>query len=96
MQSLLRTAARRLIIKALGCLALAVALLLAAGILYRFWILRRSEKQLIVHEAGGIDEALFVGVGGTQQWVTIRGHNRSPGADDDSRGVREYPMERSP
>jgi pimeloyl-ACP methyl ester carboxylesterase len=56
---------------------LAVALVLAAGITYRSWVLRQSEKQLIVHDAGGIDEAFFVGIGDTQQWVTIRGHNRS-------------------
>jgi proline iminopeptidase len=70
-------AAARLIMKVLGGFVLAVALVLAAGIIYRSWILRQSEKQLIVHDAGGIDEALFVGVGGTQQWVTIRGRNRS-------------------
>jgi len=63
--------------KALGGFVLAVALVLAAGIICRSWILRQSEKQLIVHDAGGIDEALFVGVGSTQQWVTIRGRNRS-------------------
>jgi proline iminopeptidase len=75
-QLILRVAGR-LILKALGGLVLAVTLLIVAGVIYRFWILRQSEKQLIVHDAGGIDEALFVGVRGTQQWVTIRGRKRS-------------------
>jgi pimeloyl-ACP methyl ester carboxylesterase len=76
-QLIQRAAAGRLILKAFSGLVLAVALLIGAGIIYRSWILRQSEKQLIVHDAGGIDEAFFVAVGGTQQWVTIRGRNRS-------------------
>jgi pimeloyl-ACP methyl ester carboxylesterase len=67
----------RLITKAVGGFILAVALALAACITWRAWILRQTEKQLIIRDAGGIDEALFVGVGGAQQWVTIRGRNRS-------------------
>lgn len=62
--------------KALGGFVLVVTLV-AAGIIYRSWILRQREKQLIVHDASGIDEAVFVAVRGTHQWVTIRGRNRS-------------------
>jgi hypothetical protein len=70
-------AAGRLVMKATGGFVLAVALVLAAGITWRSWILRQSEKQLVIHDAGGIDEALFARVRGTEQWVTIRGRNRS-------------------
>jgi hypothetical protein len=75
---LLRGAAvGRLIMKAVGGFVLAVALVVAAGITCRSWVLRQSERQLIVHDTGGVDEAFFVGIRGTHQWVTIRGRNRS-------------------
>jgi pimeloyl-ACP methyl ester carboxylesterase len=36
-----------------------------------------ERKQLIIHGTPGIDEAFFVDVRSTQQWVAIRGRNRS-------------------
>jgi pimeloyl-ACP methyl ester carboxylesterase len=70
-------AAGRLMMKAVGLLVLAVALLAGAGIIYRSLILRQREKQLSIRDASGIDEAFFVAVRGTQQWITIRGRKRS-------------------
>jgi pimeloyl-ACP methyl ester carboxylesterase len=76
-QLLRGAAAGRLILKALGGFILAIALVVAAGITGRSWVLRQSERQLIVHDPGGVDEAFFVEIRGTRQWVTIRGRNRS-------------------
>jgi pimeloyl-ACP methyl ester carboxylesterase len=63
--------------KALGAFVLVVALVVAAGITYRSWVLQQSERQLVIPDAGGVDESFFVGIRGTHQWVTIRGRNRS-------------------
>jgi pimeloyl-ACP methyl ester carboxylesterase len=44
---------------------------------YRGWRQYRDEKQLTISSPNGIDEARFVTVAGTEQWITIRSRNRN-------------------
>jgi pimeloyl-ACP methyl ester carboxylesterase len=47
------------------------------GFCIRPFMQRRNERRLIIHQPGGIREEQFVTIGGIEQWVTIRGHDRS-------------------
>jgi pimeloyl-ACP methyl ester carboxylesterase len=38
---------------------------------------RRNARRLIINQPGGIREELFVPIGGIEQWITIRGQDRS-------------------
>jgi pimeloyl-ACP methyl ester carboxylesterase len=57
-------------------LVLVVVLAAGAGLALRAW--RQHEGEALMHIAAlqGIDDALFVELGGAQQWVTIRGRDR--------------------
>jgi len=61
-----------------GALALviAVALAVGAGLGYRAWRQHEAEALLRIATPEGIDDALFVELGGASQWVTIRGQDR--------------------
>ena len=63
----------------LGLLAVAVvvAALAGAGLAYRAFLQSRAEEQLAITAPNGIDEALFVPIGGREHWITIRGQDRS-------------------
>lgn len=41
------------------------------------FVRNRNAKQYAIRSANGIDEAMFVPIGGIEQWVTIRGQNRA-------------------
>ena len=43
---------------------------------YRAFRQHQNSAALAVHTSNGIDEAMFVAVGGINQWITIRGQNR--------------------
>jgi pimeloyl-ACP methyl ester carboxylesterase len=62
-----------------GALALVVVVALAvgAGLGYRAWRQHEGEALTQITTPKGIDDALFVELGGAQQWVTIRGRDRS-------------------
>ena len=62
-----------------GGLAIAVALIVAiVGLLiWRALAKAAAAKALAISTPNGIDEAMFVPIGGIDQWVTIRGENRS-------------------
>jgi pimeloyl-ACP methyl ester carboxylesterase len=62
-----------------GALALviAVALAVGAGLGYRAWRQHEGEALMRIATTNGIDDASFVELGGMQQWVTIRGHDRN-------------------
>jgi pimeloyl-ACP methyl ester carboxylesterase len=47
------------------------------GLLIRPLIKRRNARKLIITQPGGIREEQFVPIGGIEQWVTIRGQDRS-------------------
>ena len=57
-------------------LVLIVALAAGAGLGYRAWRQHDGEALMRIATPNGIDEALFVEIGGAQQWVTIRGQDR--------------------
>jgi pimeloyl-ACP methyl ester carboxylesterase len=92
-----------MIVKGLLSLGLVFVLLLGAGLIYRAWLLRQSEEALKIPGPAGIDEAMFIEVGGTWQWVTIRGRDRAnpvvlmihggPGASNGAFSVELLPSE---
>ena len=61
-----------------GALAVVMVVALAAGVGfgYRAWRQHEGEALLRIAAPNGIDDALFVEIGGTPQWVTIRGQDR--------------------
>jgi hypothetical protein len=60
----------------LGLLGL-VVFLIASGLIYRAWYQHRAAKILTITTPSGIDEAMFVPIGGAPQWITIRGQDRN-------------------
>ena len=58
-----------------GALALILAAILtvSSAMAYVAW---RSEQLLAISTPNGIDEAMFVPIGGIDQWIQIRGQNR--------------------
>lgn len=60
----------------LGLLGLVVSLI-GSGLIYRAWYQHRAAKILTIATPNGIDEAMFVPIGATRQWITIRGQDRN-------------------
>jgi pimeloyl-ACP methyl ester carboxylesterase len=52
------------------------ALLLIGGLTYRAVRQHRNAKALAIRTPNGIEESMFVKIGGIDQWVQIRGENR--------------------
>lgn len=59
------------------CLLGTTPVLIGSGFAYRAWRQHRADKALVIHAANGIDEAMFLPVNGTLQWITIRGRDRN-------------------
>ena len=59
----------------LTLLGLLVTLIICA-LFYRAIRQHQSSTALAIHTPNGIDEAMFVPIGGINQWITIRGQNR--------------------
>ncbi len=55
--------------------AIAVVLI-GAGLGYRAWRVNEADAALTISSPNGIDEAMFVPINGSEQWVTIRGQDR--------------------
>jgi pimeloyl-ACP methyl ester carboxylesterase len=53
-----------------------VLLLIIAGLSYRAYRQHQNSTAIAIHAPNGIDEAMFVPIGGINQWITIRGQNR--------------------
>jgi pimeloyl-ACP methyl ester carboxylesterase len=67
---------RVLAVTAIGLMGLLlVAAVAALG--YRAWRQHEIAQQLAIDTTRGIDEALFVELGGIPQWITIRGEDRN-------------------
>jgi pimeloyl-ACP methyl ester carboxylesterase len=62
-------------ISLLGFLGL-IVILIVCGLSYRAIRQHQNSAALAIHTPNGIDEAMFVAVGGINQWITIRGQNR--------------------
>jgi pimeloyl-ACP methyl ester carboxylesterase len=59
----------------LGLVALLLILIVCA-LSYRAIRQHESSSALAIHSPNGIDEAMFVPLGGINQWITVRGQNR--------------------
>jgi pimeloyl-ACP methyl ester carboxylesterase len=61
-----------------GLLGLLVIVVVAAvaAFGYRAWRQHEGEKALAISSPNGIDEAMFVPINGTEQWIAIRGQDR--------------------
>jgi pimeloyl-ACP methyl ester carboxylesterase len=62
--------------KGLVALVALIVLTVGAGLGYRAWRQHEAEASLRIAAPNGIDDALFVEIGGAPQWVTIRGQDR--------------------
>jgi pimeloyl-ACP methyl ester carboxylesterase len=62
-------------ISLLGLVGLLLILIVCA-ISYRAIRQHENSEALAIHTPNGIDEAMFVAVGGIKQWITVRGQNR--------------------
>jgi pimeloyl-ACP methyl ester carboxylesterase len=71
------TRALKWLLKGLLVLVVVVALIVGSGLGYRAWRQHSAEQLMQIAAADGIDESMFVTIGGTEQWVTIRGQDRS-------------------
>lgn len=67
----------RVIGKTLLLLIVALVLLGAAGLGYRAWYQQRGEELLAIDSPNGVEEAFYVDVGGSEQWVTVRGRDKA-------------------
>jgi pimeloyl-ACP methyl ester carboxylesterase len=54
-----------------------LVLLVISGLSWRALRQHRLSEAMAIHTANGIDERRFVRIGGVEQWITIRGQNRS-------------------
>ncbi len=54
-----------------------VGVVAGVGLAYRAWRQHEGEALMQIATPNGIDEALFVEIGGVPQWVTIRGQDRA-------------------
>ena len=54
-----------------------VGALAAAFLIWRTIRLRQNTKALAIDTPNGVDEDMFVKIGGIEQWITIRGHDRN-------------------
>ncbi len=54
-----------------------LGLLIGSGLIYRAWYQRQAAKMLAITAPNGIDEAMFVPIGGTLQWITVRGRDHN-------------------
>jgi pimeloyl-ACP methyl ester carboxylesterase len=53
-----------------------ILVLIGGGLAYRAYWHHQIAKATVIDPATGIDEAMFVRIGGIDQWITIRGQNR--------------------
>jgi pimeloyl-ACP methyl ester carboxylesterase len=67
----------KLVLRGLGGLVLIVALLALAALGYRAVRQQQTARALAVATPRGIDEAMYVRIGGVEQWISIRGEDRS-------------------
>jgi pimeloyl-ACP methyl ester carboxylesterase len=63
--------------KGLLGLVLLLVLVVGSGLGYRAWRQHEGEAAMQIATPSGVDDALFVEIGGAQQWVTIRGQDRA-------------------
>jgi pimeloyl-ACP methyl ester carboxylesterase len=67
----------RWFVKGLLALVVLLVVVLATGLTYRAWRQYRAGGAMTIASVNGIDEATFLSIGNTRQWVSIRGQDRS-------------------
>jgi pimeloyl-ACP methyl ester carboxylesterase len=67
----------KFILKGLLLVTGVICILVMAGLGYRAWRQHQTGAQVAINAPRGIDEGLYVTLGGIQQWITIRGQDRS-------------------
>jgi pimeloyl-ACP methyl ester carboxylesterase len=67
----------KLVLKGIAGFAILLVVLALAGLCYRAWRQHEVAAALAIRTPNGIDEARFVRIGGIDQWITIRGDDRS-------------------
>ncbi|HKM89863.1 MAG TPA: alpha/beta hydrolase [Candidatus Acidoferrales bacterium] len=72
----MRALLKVIIISLLSLFAL-VLLLVGAGLVFRAHRQHQIARALAIHTPNGIDEAMYVRVGGINQWIQIRGQDRN-------------------
>jgi hypothetical protein len=63
--------------RSLLAVVLLIAVVAVAGLVYREVVQSRAEAQLTITTPNGIDDALYVPIRRSEQWITIRGRDKS-------------------
>jgi pimeloyl-ACP methyl ester carboxylesterase len=63
--------------RSLLAVVLLIVVVAIAGLAYREVVQSRAEAQLAITSPNGIDDALYVPIRGSEQWITIRGRDKS-------------------
>jgi pimeloyl-ACP methyl ester carboxylesterase len=75
MKFTLRSIVRVIAVSFFGLIGLLI-IVIGAGLGYRAWRQQQTAEQIAIVMPNGIDERLFVRIGGIEQWTTIRGNDR--------------------
>jgi pimeloyl-ACP methyl ester carboxylesterase len=75
MKLTLRSIVRVIAVSFFGLIGLLI-IVIGAGLGYRAWRQHQTAEQIAIVTPNGIDERLFVRIGGIEQWTTIRGNDR--------------------
>jgi len=67
----------RWVIRSVVAVVALLALVVAGALGYRAWRQHDGDALMRIDSPSGIDDALFVDIGGARQWVTIRGQDRA-------------------
>jgi len=67
----------RRILRGLYAIALIAVVGVAGFLLYRSWRQHQNAERLAIHTPHGIQETMFVPLGGIDQWIQIRGEDRN-------------------
>jgi pimeloyl-ACP methyl ester carboxylesterase len=59
------------------CIAVLLLLLVGAGLAFRAYRQHVIAKVVAIHAANGIDEGMYVKIGGINEWIQIRGQDRN-------------------
>ena len=63
--------------RSLLAVVLLIVVVAIAGLAYREVVQSRAEAQLAITSPNGVDDALYVPIRGREQWITIRGRDKS-------------------
>src|SRR4051812_25008747 len=66
----------RIILSGAFIISVAVAVLLIGALVYRAYCQHQNSRALRIDTSVGIDEEMFVSIGGIDQWIQIRGESR--------------------